>query len=109
MVLETYSKLPLEQACPNYGLTFDKYWPAQKSENVLVYHIFLYILSIFASVEEMITIIPKHSITATIEVNAIGIIYIVKLEVHIVPTYHCDTYTLWRGPLLITVLDQWRS
>ena len=50
------------------------YWPAQNSENVVVNHIHLFTLSIFANVEEcLIMISPKHSITATIEGNVVDI------------------------------------
>ena len=46
-------------------------------------------------------IAPKHSITAAIEGNVIDIIYAGELEIHIVLTYHCATYSMWLGPLVI--------
>ena len=45
----------------------------------------------------------EQSISATIEGNAIYIIYVSELEIFTVITYHCATYSAWPGPFL-TVL-----
>ena len=46
---------------------------------------------------------PRHSVTTTIEGNAIDIIYLGVLEIRAVITYHCATYSMWPGPLLIVL------
>ena len=46
---------------------------------------------------------PEHSINATIEANVIDPIYVDELEIYTVLTYHCATYSLWPGPLLIVL------
>ena len=43
---------------------------------------------------------PKHSITLSIEGNAIDDD---KLEIRTVLTYHCATYSVLHGPLLIVL------
>ena len=44
----------------------------------------------FANVEEMSdNTKPKHSISACIEGNVMGFIYVGKLEIHTVLAYHC--------------------
>ena len=45
----------------------------------------------------------KHSISATIGGNVIDIIYIGKLEIHTVLSYHLATYSVWPGPLFIVL------
>ena len=42
----------------------------------------------------------KHSTTATTEGNVTDIIYIGKLEIYTVLTYHCATYSVWPIPLV---------
>ena len=46
---------------------------------------------------------PKHNISATIEGNAVDIIYVGELEIHTVLTYHCANYSVWPGSLLIVL------
>ena len=46
---------------------------------------------------------PKRSITATIEGNVIDVIYVDELEIHAVLSYHCASYCVWPGPLLIVL------
>ena len=76
-----------------------------KSEDTFVYHISLYILSIFLQtlkkVYDMTS--PKHSITATIESNIFDFIYVGELEINTELTHHCPKYSVWPGPLPITV------
>ena len=76
-----------------------------KSENAVGYHINLYILSIFSQTLKkcLIIISPKHSITTTIEDSVIDIIFVGKLEVHTIVTYHCATYSVYPG-LLLTIV-----
>ena len=45
----------------------------------------------------------KHNITATIEGNFIDFIFVGKLEITTVLAYHCATYSVWPGPLLIVL------
>ena len=45
----------------------------------------------------------KHCITGTIEGNGIDIIYIGELEIHTVLMYHCATYSVSSGSLLIVL------
>ena len=64
----------------------------------------VYIVNVFASVEEMSDFKkPKYCIAATVEGNAIEIIYVVKLEIHTVLAYHCANYYAWLS-LLLNVL-----
>ena len=75
-----------------------------KSANAAVYHICLYVLSIFGNIEEISDMIcPQHSITATIEGKVIDIKYVGELEIHAVLTYHCATYSVLPGPSLIAL------
>ena len=54
-----------------------------KSENIIVYHICLHILSIFEDDEEISDMIsPKHIITPAIEVNVIDIKHVGELDIH---------------------------
>ena len=57
---------------------------------------------IFATLKKCL-ISVKQSITATIEGNGTDIIYVGKLEIHTVLTYHGTTKTVWSGPLLIVL------
>ena len=62
----------------------------QKSENVVVYHISLYVLSILGSIEEISDMIrPKHSITGTTEGTVTDIKYLSEVEIQAVLAYHC--------------------
>ena len=45
----------------------------------------------------------EQSISATIEGNAIYIIYVSELEILTVLTYHCAGYSVWPGPFLIVL------
>ena len=51
----------------------------------------------------LIMISPKHIINATITANVVDIIYVGELEIHTALTYHCATYSVWPGPLLIVL------
>ena len=42
-------------------------------------------------------------ISATIEGDVVDIIYAEELEIHTALTYHCATYNVWPGPLLIAL------
>ena len=76
-----------------------------KSANAAVYHICLYVLSIFGNIEEISDMIsPQHSITATIEGKVIDVTYVGELEIHAVLTYHCATYSVLPGPPLYLAL-----
>ena len=56
-----------------------------------------------ASRKCLIMISPGQSITATIEGNVIDTIYVGELEIRTVLTYHCATYSVWLGQLLIVL------
>ena len=126
----------LQQGCPNYsprakyGLPFSDHWSAQNSEDVVVYHACLYILSIICKPKKCLIIIsPKDSITATIEGNVMGIIFhfssfqlkffihggpinqgwllfrgpwMGELEIHNVLSHYAK-YSVWPSPLLIVL------
>ena len=49
----------------------------------------------------LIIINLKHSISATIDVNVIDIIYVGELEIHTILTYQCAKYCVWPGPLVV--------
>ena len=64
-------------------------------------HIPVYIINILQMLKKcLIVISTKHSITATFEGNG-QILYVGELEIHTVLTYHCATYNMLPGPLLI--------
>ena len=90
--------LRLYQGLPNNGLRAkcgppsSYYWPTYVSENVIICHMSLYVLSILQALKKcLILISPKHVIIATIEGIAIDIIYVGKLEILTVLAYHCAT------------------
>ena len=65
---------------------------------------FVYIVTLLQTMKKcLVTICPKHSISAAIEGNVIDVTYVGDLEIHRVLTYHCPKYSVWPGLLLIVV------
>ena len=64
----------------------------------------VYIVNLLQALKKFLIMIgPEHRINATIDINVIDIIYESELEIHTLITYHCASYSVWHGSLLIVL------
>ena len=64
----------------------------------------VYIFNLLQRLKKCLKMIsPKYSVSATTEGNVIDIIYVGELEIPTVSMYHCASYSVLPGPLLIVL------